>query len=273
MPEATTMTSTDAQFSGNLPQRYERYLVPLLFEPYARDLVSRVVGPAPRTVLEIAAGTGIVTRLLGAALPEARIVATDLNDGMVAIGATMAAQPSVSWQVADAMDLPFGDARFDLVLCQFGAMFFPDRVRAFAEVRRVLSPGGRFVFNVWDSLDTNIFAAEVQAAMDALFPLDPPRFFARTPHGYHDVGAIARDLGNAGFAAPEIETVTLQSHAASAGLVAAGLCEGTPLRMEIVARGGDPAAAAAHAARHLEQRFGGGPLTGTMRAHVISVRA
>ncbi|GGX94749.1 methyltransferase domain-containing protein [Massilia dura] len=268
------MTSADARFAGPLPRCYERYLVPLLFEPYALDLARRAVALAPRQVLEIAAGTGIVTRQLAASLPSARIVATDLNPDMLAVGRAAAALPQVSWQPADAMQLPFDDAGFDLLVCQFGAMFFPDKRRAFAEARRVLLPGGRLLFNVWDALPANAFAAAVQASMEELFPGDPPRFFARTPHGYHDKAAIARDLAAAGFASPpDIETVTLQGRAASAADVAAGFCQGTPLRNEIEARAGDPVTAAVVAAAHLERRFGKGPIRGAMRAHVIWVAA
>ncbi|MBB3220815.1 class I SAM-dependent methyltransferase [Pseudoduganella umbonata] len=267
------MTTVDAQFAGQLPHCYELYLVPLLFDPYARDLAGRAAGLAPRQVLEIAAGTGVVTRHLAAALPSARIVATDLNPDMLAIGSATAL-PQVSWQLADAAQLPFSDAGFDLVLCQFGAMFFPDRPQAFAQARRVLRPGGRFLFNVWDPLPANAFAAGVQAAMEELFPDDPPGFFARTPHGYHDKAAIVRDLAAAGFTSPpDIETVALQSSAASAADVAAGFCQGTPLRSEIEARGHSPESASAFAARHLEQRYGKGPVRGAMRAHVISVAA
>ncbi|QBE65431.1 class I SAM-dependent methyltransferase [Pseudoduganella lutea] len=268
------MTSTDAQFAGLLPQHYERHLVPLLFEPYARDLVARAVDLAPGRLLEIAAGTGIVTRHLVMALPSAHIVATDLNPGMLALGRAAIDSPRLAWQVADAMHLPFGDAGFDLVVCQFGVMFFPDKPAAFAEARRVLAPGGRLLFNVWDALAANAFAREVQAAMEELFPADPPGFLARTPHGYHDQDAIVRDLAAAGFTSPpDIETVALQGRAADAASVAAGLCEGTPLRLEIAARGGDPAAATAFAAARLARRFGDGPLAGAMRAHVISVAA
>ncbi|WP_338758964.1 methyltransferase domain-containing protein [Massilia sp. METH4] len=266
--------SVDSQFAGQLPHCYERYLVPLLFGPYAQDLAARCAGLSPRQLLEIAAGTGVVTRQLAAGLPSARIVATDLNRDMLAVGLRAVHTPQVSWQVADAMQLPFGDAGFDLVVCQFGVMFFPDKRQAFAEARRVLMPGGRFLFNVWDTLEANEFAAEVQAAVAELHPADPPGFFGRTPHGYHDLDAIARDLAAAGFASPpHIESVALRSQAANALDVAAGFCLGTPLRLEIGARGGDPATAAAFVASRLEQRFGKGPIGGAMRAHVISVVA
>ncbi|WP_218943768.1 class I SAM-dependent methyltransferase [Pseudoduganella albidiflava] len=267
------MPTTDARFAGTLPYHYERLLVPMLFEPYALDLVRRAAGLAPAQVLEIAAGTGIVTRHLAAALPAAHIVATDLNPDMLAVAQSAVAAPLVTWRQADAMALPFGDGTFDLALCQFGVMFFPDKPAAFAQVRRVLRPGGRFLFNVWDALDTNELASVLQAAMDTCFPGDPPRFFTRTPHGYHDRAAIAGDLALAGFARPSIDTVALPANAPGARAVAEGFCQGTPLRAEIEARGGDVIAVTAAAADHLERHFGAGEFRAGLQAHVISALA
>ncbi len=265
-------TSADARFAGPLPAQYERHLVPLLFTPYARDLADRAAALAPGAVLELAAGTGIVTRHLAAALPAASVVATDLNPAMVEVGQRLA--PHATWRAADAQALPFADGSFDAVLCQFGVMFFPDRAAAYAEARRVLRPGGRFLFSAWDAVAANAFANIVQCAMRDLFPDDPPAFLARTPHGYHDPGLIAQDLARAGFtAAPAVDTVTLQGHAPDAGSAATGFCQGTPLGAEIVARGGDLDRVSAAVAYRLAQRFGYGPIAGPLRAHVISVAA
>src|SRR5438046_7598700 len=130
--------------------------------------------------------------------------------------ASVGTKRAVEWQQADAMQLPFGDATFDAVVCQFGAMFFPDKAKAFAEARRVLRPGGVFFFNVWDRIEENEFAHAVTAALETVFPGDPPRFLARTPHGYHDKALIARDLLQGGFAStPEIVTVEELSRAES----------------------------------------------------------
>ena len=175
---------TDKRFAGSIPLLYENYLVPLIFEPYAEDLARRLEGRPLARVLEIAAGTGVVTRRLAAQLPASvDIVATDLNEAMLAQArATGSARP-VTWRQADAMSLPFADASFDAVVCQFGLMFFPDKARALAEARRVLAPGGMLAFNVWDRIEENAFAATVTMALEAVFPKDPPRFLARTPHG------------------------------------------------------------------------------------------
>ena len=266
------MTGSDARFEGSVPAVYAAKLVPLLFEPYAADLAARVAANSPERVLEIAAGTGAVTRELAARLPKgASIVATDLNPPMLAQASAREMARPVEWRPADAMQLPFDDASFDAVVCQFGVMFFPDRARAFAQARRVLRPGGAFVFNTWDRIADNELADWIQAALAELYPGDPPRFMERTPHGYHDPEVVARDLAAGGFtAAPRVERITLRSRAASARDAAQAFCHGTPLRDEILAR--DPAsldAATAAAERALAARFGDGPIDAKMQAFVV----
>jgi SAM-dependent methyltransferase len=268
--------ANDKSFTGAIPQIYESHLVPLIFAPYARDVATRVASAAPARVLEIAAGTGVVTRALARALPAATsIVATDLNEAMLAQAAAIGTCRPVEWRQCDAMALPFGDRSFDAVVCQFGAMFFPDRVKAYAEARRVLRSGGTFWFSVWDRIEDNEFADEVTAALAALFPQDPPRFLARTPHGYHDRSRIARDLAGAGFhMPPRIDTVTARSPAASAGIPAVAYCEGTPLRNEIEARApGGLAAATKAATARIAARFGDAAVDGRIQAHVVTVQA
>jgi SAM-dependent methyltransferase len=191
---------------------------------------------------------------------------------MLARAAAVGTERPVRWQPADAMLLPFDDASFDVVVCQFGAMFFPDRTRAFAEARRVLRRRGVLLFNVWDRIEENEFADIVTTALAGLFGADPPRFMARTPHGYFDRAAIARDLAGAGFdAQPCFETVAARSRAASARAAAVAYCQGTPLRNEIEARDASRLPAATDAAAEaLAKRFGSGPIAGRIRAHVIS---
>jgi SAM-dependent methyltransferase len=164
-------------------------------------------------VLEPAAGSGVVTRALAPRLgADARYVVTELNQPMLDHAANRQdADRRIEWRQADALDLPFEDASFDVVCCQFGVMFFPDRVAGYAETRRVRRPGGRFVFNVWDRVEENAFADEVARAVAQALPHDPPKFIARTPHGYHDVALIRTDLGRAGFADITIETRQEQS--------------------------------------------------------------
>lgn len=268
------MSGSDVVFAGSIPQLYDEFLVPLIFEPYAADLAARLVSRPPGRVLEIAAGTGVVTRTMAKTLPEAfSIVATDLNQAMIDEAAARGTSRPVTWRQADAMSLPFVDAEFDVVVCQFGAMFFPDKPRAYAEVRRVLAPGGRFAFNVWDRIAENEFADAVTAALAALFPDDPPRFLERTPHGYHDPATIERDLAAGGFTAkPSIETVAARSRAAACERPAIAYCQGTPLRSEIEARGrARLEEATAAAAEAIARRFGRENVDGKIQAHVVTI--
>ena len=183
------MATTDKLFAGSIPEIYDRYLVPLLFESYALDLAERVAKIEPQHLLETAAGTGVLTRAMAARLPaHTRIMATDLNQPMLDYAAARQPDPQrIDWRQADALALPFEDRSFDVVACQFGAMFFPDKIAAYREARRVLKPDGHFLFNVWDQISENEFADVVTEALAELFPQDPPRFLARTPHGYHEV--------------------------------------------------------------------------------------
>src|SRR5580704_6044773 len=194
------MVATDKVFAGSIPEIYDRFLVPLIFDPYAADLAGRVALAQPRDVLETAAGTGVLTRALASRLaPSTRIVATDLNQPMLDQASQRQADGRAEWKQADALALPFGDGGFDVVACQFGVMFFPDKVQGYKEARRMLRPGGRFLFNVWGPIEDNNFADVVTQALARVFPGDPPRFMARTPHGHHDVGRIREDLKSAGF--------------------------------------------------------------------------
>jgi ubiquinone/menaquinone biosynthesis C-methylase UbiE len=267
------MVASDKAFTGSIPQIYDRLLVPMIFEPYARDLAQRVKGHNPGDLLETAAGTGVVTAALASLLGNStRITATDLNEPMLAQArARLADKPQIKWRQADALALPFEDASFDVVICQFGVMFFPDRIKGYSEARRVLRDGGRFFFNVWDRITDNEFAHVVTEALRDVFPHDPPRFLARTPHGYCEVDQVREDLSRAGFADIAIEPVERKSRAASPREPAVAYCQGTPLRGEIEARGAPGLeAATTAAAEELARRFGEGAIGGRMRALVIS---
>ena len=265
------MQAVDKLFAGSIPEIYDTLLVSLIFEPYARDLAARVARFAPRDVLETASGTGALTSALVSQLPaQCAITASDLNQPMLdRAAAKPALQGRVTFQHADALALPFADGKFEIVACQFGAMFFPDRVKGYKEARRVLKPGGHFVFNVWDEIGTNDFANTVHQSLATLFPSDPPAFMARTPHGYHDLEKIREELKAAGFADVSIETVDHVSKAASPKVAAVAYCQGTPMRNEIEARGSLEAATDA-ATRLLSQRFGSGAIEGRIRAHVVT---
>jgi ubiquinone/menaquinone biosynthesis C-methylase UbiE len=269
------MVATDKVFAGSIPELYERYLVPLIFESYALDLAGRIAKAVPLHALETAAGTGVLTRAIASHLPaHARIVATDLNQPMLNHAkARQSDDGRIEWKQADALALPFDDQSFDVVACQFGAMFFPDRVQGYKEARRVLKPGGQFLFNVWDQISENDFADVVTEALAAVFPHDPPRFLARTPHGYHDAERIRADLNAAGFTDVSIDAVDNRSKAASPADPAIAYCQGTPLRNEIEARDASRLQdATKQAAEALAHRFGGGSIDGRIRAFVITAR-
>ena len=264
----------DRLFAGSIPELYETYLVPMIFVPYASDLAERLKSREPSRVLEIAAGTGVATRALSASLPASTvIVATDLNPAMLERAAAVGTTRPVEWRQADAMQLPFAEATFDAIVCQFGAMFFPDKSRAFSEVRRVLRPGGVFVFSVWDRIEENDFANTIMDALGSVFPDNPPRFMARTPHGYYDPEVIMRDLAGGGFTKrPRIEMVATRSQAKSPRDAAVAYCQGTPWRNEIEARDASRLDEATEAASEaLAKRFGRGPIDGKIQAHVITV--
>jgi len=269
------MAKLDSAFAGSIPALYDRHLGPVIFEPYATDIARRLPRLTNGVVLEIAAGTGIVTQKLATTLsPSVRIVATDLNQPMLDHAASKPGMARVTFRQANALDLPFEAEEFDAVVCQFGVMFFPDRVAAHRQALRVLKPDGRYIFNVWDSLSQNPVTDIVVSAMAARYPADPPRFLARVPHGYHDEVAIRADLAAAGFTKVSIETVTLPSRAASHLDPAIGFCQGTPMRSEIEALApNDVQAATDAAAAALAARFGTGPIEAPIQAKVVTASA
>jgi ubiquinone/menaquinone biosynthesis C-methylase UbiE len=267
------MAATDKLFAGSIPEIYDRYLVPLIFDAYALDLAERLAKTGGQDVLETAAGTGVVTRAIASRLPaRAHIVATDLNQPMIDHAkARQSRDGRIAWKQADALALPFEDQSFDAVVCQFGVMFFPDKVQAYKEARRVLKPGGCFLFSVWDRISENEFADVVTQALAGVFPSDPPRFLARVPHGYHDVEHIRAELNAAGFTDISVDAVEHRSKASSSHDPAIAYCQGTPLRNEIEVRDASRLQEATRlAAEAVARRFGTGAVDGRIRAFVIS---
>ncbi len=267
------MTATDKIFDGSIPHFYDTFMVPLIFQVYADDLAERVAKLQPLSVLETASGSGVVPRALAPRLgTDARYVATDLNQPMIDHAASKhPADSTIEWLRADALDLPFADNEFDIVICQFGAMFFPDRSRGYAEARRVLKSGGTYLFNVWDRIENNELAEIVTREAGAIFPDDPPQFLVRTPHGYFDQDLIRSDLRRCGFSDIMIEVVEARSIAASSGAAATAFCYGTPLRTEIEER--DPAMldhVVERVAASIEARFGNGPVESRICALVVT---
>jgi ubiquinone/menaquinone biosynthesis C-methylase UbiE len=266
------MSDSDKVFAGSIPEDYDTHMVPLIFKDYAADLARRVAEAKPFSVLETAAGSGVVTRALAPLLgADARYVVTDLNQPMLDHAAKVQGPDGrLQWQQADALALPFDNESFDAVCCQFGAMFFPDRVAGYREARRVLRPGGRFVFNVWDRIEENEFAHLVTMAGAEIFPHDPPMFLARTPHGYHDTNLIGDEVRKAGFSSVEIISMDAVSRAPSPRAAAVAYCHGTPLRNEIEKRDATLLeAVTARATDLIAARFGKGEVSGKIRGHVI----
>lgn len=231
------MPELDA-FKHSMPELYDRYMVPLLFEPYADFVAELVTRVRPGRILETAAGTGVATRAVSHAVPGAEIIATDINPAVVDFAAAHVTSSGVTFQRADAQDLPFEDESFDLVLCLFGAMFFPDKVRANQEALRVLRPGGQYVLVTFDRLELNPIPKVAEEAVAALFPQDPPVYMERGPFSYTDAGLVENDMRAAGFTRVEVDTRALHTHV-SAGDAAAGMVLGSPFRAEIERR--DPA--------------------------------
>jgi ubiquinone/menaquinone biosynthesis C-methylase UbiE len=270
------MTATDRTFAGSIPQIYDRYLVPLIFESYARDLAERLAKANCLNVLEIAAGTGVLTRAIASLLPaHARIIATDLNWPMLYHAKVRQSDDDrIAWMEADGLALPFENQSFDAVVCQFGVMFFPEKVHGYKEACRVLKPGGHFLFNVWDRISENEFADTVTEALLAVFPHDPPQFMPRTPHGYHDLERIRAELSATGFSHISVEAVEYRSNASSPREAAIAFCQGTPLRNEIEARDASRLQEATEtAAEALASRFGYHNISGRTRALVITASA
>lgn len=265
----------DLIFDGSIPEIYDKYLVPLIFEPYAEDLVTRLNDLGPSALLEIAAGSGVVTRAMAKHLPASvSITASDLSEAMLDKARSIGTARPVDWRQADVMDLPFEDATFDVAVCQFGVMFFPDRRAAFAEVARVLRPGGVFLFSVWDNLEENEFAAVVTSSLSTLLGDDSPTFLVRTPHGYFDEATIQADVAAGGFSSPAgFDAVEARSRADTAEIPAIAYCHGTPLRSLLEQRGPEMlAAATAAATAAIEERFGAVDIDGKTRAYVVTAR-
>ena len=257
---------SDKVFAGPVPQLYDRHLGPILFQPFAEAVAERL-GETDRTILETAAGTGVVTRTMVAAAPQSSILATDLNQAMLDVAAEKTRAKNVNWQQADAQSLPFEAGSFDLVVCCFGFMFMPDKQVAYREARRVLRAGGRLIFTVWDRIETNPLMHIADATVAGLFPENPPHFLARTPCGYNDKARIESDLRQGGFTSVRIEEVRKEGAVPSPVEPATGLCQGTPLRGEIEAIDAKGLARATDAvATAMRERFGNGPFRAPQQA-------
>jgi ubiquinone/menaquinone biosynthesis C-methylase UbiE len=266
------MVTSDTAFAGSIPAIYDRHLGPFLFHPYADEVARRVARSRPARILETAAGTGILTAAVTQICPDAEIVATDLNQAMLDVAAQRVRSNKVRFQTSDAQELRFADGEFDFVVCQFGVMFFPDKVQANREARRVLREGGRYLLIIWDKLSANPASQLIHDAVTAAFPDNPPAFMARAPFGYADPAQIEHDLLAAGFDDIEFETVALRSAAeTTAGDAVVGMVHGSPLRAEVEQRGPDALDRATEAALEALQDLNGpNGFDSSLSAHIVT---
>jgi ubiquinone/menaquinone biosynthesis C-methylase UbiE len=263
-----------SSFTGNIPEHYDRSLGPILFADFASDIARRVASLAPQRVLELAAGTGIATRRLWDLLPAgARLTTTDLNPPMLEVARTkFGSEERVEFQPADAAALPFAESAIDAVACQFGVMFFPDKDRCYREVYRVLSPGGGYVFSVWDAHRYNPFGRLVHELIGSFFPDDPPQFY-QVPFGYHRIDPIKDSLAEAGFPHLSVAVLNLEKQIPNAAFFAHGVIHGNPVIDQIQARGGvEPARIVDALTEAFRREFGPDPGRLPLQAIVFEAR-
>jgi len=266
------MPAENVAFVGSIPENYDRYLGPVLFEAYAKDLVERANVPEDGSLLEVACGTGIVTRHLRDRLPPGvKIVATDLNEAMIKFAAQkFRSDENIEWKPADALDLPFGDESFDVVVCQFGLMFFPDKQKGVNEAFRVLKPNGQFIFSVWDAIEHVDLAKAAETVIKQFFPENPPDFYD-IPFSFHDQDELRSVLSTAGFGEITVDVVLFPCNSSSARDAARGLIHGNPVISAINER--DPAKVPeveAALAEKIAAQFGSAPVHARMQAIVCS---
>ena len=228
------MAESHSAFIGEIPRNYEKYLGPLIFSEYGKDLANRITVPPDGSLLETAAGTGMATRQLRDSISkDVRIVATDLNEDMLNVAkGKFDKSENIEFQIANALDLPFGDATFEAIACQFSVMFFPDKLLSLQEAARVLKPGGKFYFNIWDSFDHNHLVQTVNKTIVEYLPDNPPDFY-NVPYGYYEIDVIKNLLFEAGFADIEISVLPRVSATDEARNVAMGYVMGSPVRLQI----------------------------------------
>jgi SAM-dependent methyltransferase len=268
--------ATTPAFAGSIPEIYHRLLGPLLFHDYARDLaqrLSRLDLNQGAHILELACGTGIATSALVSMLPRgSRLTATDISEPMLSLARTLTPpDPRLAWQAADGCALPFPDESADAIVCQYGVMFFPDKVRAMQEARRVLKPGGAYIFNVWGTLEQNPIPHTIQQELARIYPQNPP-VFLNTPYGWNNRAEIERTTRAGGFAKVEITELSFPSEAPDAASAAGAYLNGTPLAADLADRKADMGAIQSRVADALAARFGNAPCRSTMSALVIEAR-
>ena len=265
------MNKVAANFTGSIPEFYESGLVPVIFEDYAKETAIRVAKCKPALVLELAAGTGVVTRMLRDRLPKkCEIIASDLNEPMLGVAQKkFKSGELVSFRPVDAMNIPLDDNSVDVVVCQFGVMFFPDKVQSYKEALRVLKPGGRYIFNAWDSHEFNPFAGIVQRVVEDVFPDDPPGFY-KVPFHYYDAKEMKREMKEAGFSSIKVQRKKLRKTIPSMDAFVKGIVHGNPLSEEILARNSDLDAISVKIQDALVTEFGRDPAKMPLSAYFVT---
>lgn len=257
------MPTNSSGFVGEIPSHYDAGLGPNIFSDYGDRIAKLSAAEAVEKVIELAAGTGIVSRKLRDVLPpEAHLLVTDLNPPMLDVAKTkFSGGENVDFATANAMELPFDDGSFDLIVCQFGVMFFPDKPASFAEAMRILRPGGRYVFNVWSAMTENPFSQLAHDVGVHFFPDDPPGFY-KVPFHYGDPEVVQTDLKAGGWTDISHDTIRLRKTIVNPEAFANALVFGNPLIDEIRDRGGvDPQAVAAMMLSSLTAAFGSQGMT------------
>jgi ubiquinone/menaquinone biosynthesis C-methylase UbiE len=258
----------NASFAGSIPAFYEKYLGPFLFEPYAGDMVSRLQDKKYPDLLELACGTGRVTAHLARSVKHDSLTATDLNNDMIEVAKKIVTDKNIEWMVADATELPFKANSFDAVVCQFGIMFFPDKLKGLQEAYRVLRPGGKLIFNTWDKVEKNPAIHEGRKIIESYFGDNPPGFY-NIPFSMHDEKEFQSLLKSAGFKNIKISVVQKEGISSSAEDLSKGMVEGNPIFLSIIEK--DPALVEPiekHVAKVLAEKFGDKPLKSSLSAWV-----
>ncbi|HKC36154.1 MAG TPA: class I SAM-dependent methyltransferase [Chitinophagaceae bacterium] len=258
-----------AAFAGSIPANYERYLGPFLFEPYALDLVSRLQDKKYGNTLEIACGTGRVTAHLAKSVKHDTLTATDLNPDMISVAKEIIIDKNIKWMPADAMQLPFDDGSFDLVVIQFGIMFFPDKEKGLKEAYRVLKTGGKLIYNTWNKVETNVAIHEGRVIIESYFGDNPPIFY-NVPFSMHDDRELTTLTRRAGFKSITTRLVKKEGISPSAADLAKGMVEGNPVYLAILER--DPSlinTIKEHIQKVLAEKLGDKPVKSPLQAWVV----